>query len=157
MDEMVLFYPEGHEKHSEYGHPERPERVETIRKALRRAGWWDVFPHFEPHSIKKNVLETVHNPAYLAWLENASASGQRLDMDTYTTPASWELACNAAGGAIAVAKGFNLKILFPRNSGPFLGTRPSAFNVNAVPMRHVMCEECGQMTPIADPVWHGVA
>jgi acetoin utilization deacetylase AcuC-like enzyme len=45
MNELVYFYPEGHEAHFEPGHPERPERVEAIVDALEQAGWWQKFPH----------------------------------------------------------------------------------------------------------------
>jgi acetoin utilization deacetylase AcuC-like enzyme len=50
------------------------------------------------------VLHSVHTPAYLVLLENACKRGARLDMDTYTTPASWDLALRSAGGAAAVAQ-----------------------------------------------------
>lgn len=104
MDEMVFFYPEGHETHAEYGHPERPERVEAIREALEDMGLWGLYPHIDPLPVSKDILESIHEPAYLRRLEIASRKGQRLDMDTYTTTATWNLANQAAGGAIAVAR-----------------------------------------------------
>lgn len=103
MQELALYYPQGHAAHSETGHPERPERVETIREAIQTAGWWDTCLHLEPDSLTQKVLESVHDPAYLALLEKVCQRGQHLDMDTYTTPASWNLAKYAAGGAVAVA------------------------------------------------------
>ena len=104
MDELVWFYPRGHEAHSEVGHPEHPERIETIMKTLKGKGWWDCFPHLEPVDIPEEVLTGVHTTGYLDQLKRASQSGQSLDMDTYTTPASWDLALKAAGGAAAVAQ-----------------------------------------------------
>jgi acetoin utilization deacetylase AcuC-like enzyme len=103
MDDLVFFYPEGHDAHVEYGHPERPERVEIIRNNLEETGLWEVYPHLEPRLVPRNILEMVHDPAYLAALEKASSLGQRLDMDTYTTTASWGLALKAAGGGVAIA------------------------------------------------------
>lgn len=103
MDDLVLFYPEGHEAHYEHGHPERPERVEAIRSALQKAGWWDRFPRVQPLSLPEEALHAIHSPAYLANLQAASRQGRHLDMDTYTTPASWDLALKAAGGAASVA------------------------------------------------------
>jgi acetoin utilization deacetylase AcuC-like enzyme len=85
MDDIVFFYPEGHQAHAELGHPERPERVETIRQALDAVGWWDAYPHLDPLDV------------------TACSRGQHLDMDTYTTPASWRLALNAAGGALVIS------------------------------------------------------
>ncbi len=103
MHDLVFFYPENHSAHFERGHPERPERVETIRQALTEPGWWDAYPHLEPLEPPIEVLSAVHRMEYLRMLEAASAQGRHLDMDTYTTTASWQLAHNAAGGAIAVA------------------------------------------------------
>ncbi len=101
--EMVFFYPEGHEKHFEVGHPERPERVEAIREALQQAGDWDCYPHLTPLELPDKVLSTIHTSEYLTLLQKACQRGLHLDADTYTTPASWELALKAAGGAAAVA------------------------------------------------------
>ena len=103
MHDLVFYYPEGHEAHYEPGHPERPERIEVIRESLQKAGWWDNYHHLEPTSLSPEFLSSVHNAEYLAALEAACRQGAHLDADTYTTPASWRLAHNAAGGAVAVA------------------------------------------------------
>jgi acetoin utilization deacetylase AcuC-like enzyme len=100
---LVLFYPQGHEAHFTYGHAERPERVEAIRRALEAAGWWDPFVQETPASLSSEILLAVHTPEYLSSLEAACRRGAPLDGDTYTTPASWRLALQAAGGAVAVA------------------------------------------------------
>jgi acetoin utilization deacetylase AcuC-like enzyme len=102
MDDIVFFYPEGHSAHAERGHPERPERVEVIRNTFQDLSWWDRYPHIAPESLPNEVLQKVHQPAYLKNLREACSRGNRMDMDTYTTKASWQLALNAAGGAIAV-------------------------------------------------------
>lgn len=104
MEAMVYFYPEGHAAHAEAGHPERPERVEAVRQALEQAGWWQPYPKLVPLPLSREFLCRVHDPAYLDLLEAACRQGRRLDMDTYTTPASWFLALNAAGGTVAVAR-----------------------------------------------------
>ncbi len=104
MHELVYFYPEGHEAHFERGHPERPERVETMRRALDEAGLWEPYLKLPPADVTPNVLESIHEPSYLKVLQRACARGQRLDMDTYTTTESWDLALNAAGGAVAASR-----------------------------------------------------
>ncbi|MBN1145698.1 MAG: histone deacetylase [Anaerolineales bacterium] len=103
MDEFVFFYPQGHAAHYESGHPERPERVEAMRQALREAGWWDAYPCLEPLAMDHVFMQGIHTPDYLDVLERSCRRGAPLDMDTYTTPASWDLALKAAGGAAAVA------------------------------------------------------
>lgn len=104
MEKIAYFYPQGHEAHREPGHPERPERVEAIREALEDAGWWDEFPQLAPAQVPQDVLHGVHDPEYLTHLKRICRQGQHYDMDTYTTPESWQLALNAAGGGIAIAE-----------------------------------------------------
>jgi acetoin utilization deacetylase AcuC-like enzyme len=104
MHDIVFFYPQGHEEHQEPDHPERPERVEVIRQELQTAGVWDPYPHLQPlQFLEEDILGEIHDPRYLSFLKAASIRGQRLDADTYLTPASWELALNAAGGAVSTA------------------------------------------------------
>jgi len=101
-EKLIFFYPQGHEDHYEQGHPERPQRVEAVRDGLKNDGWWDRYPAVDPIEVPQEVLLGVHTQEYLEILKHASSVGRRLDIDTYTTKASWELAHQAAGGAIAV-------------------------------------------------------
>jgi len=103
MEELAYFYPDGHEGHYEKGHPERPERVETIRLALQEAGLWDPYLKISPFVLVNELLQSVHTPAYLNLLEMTCRRSGYLDMDTYTTPVSWGLANRVAGGAVALA------------------------------------------------------
>jgi acetoin utilization deacetylase AcuC-like enzyme len=100
---MVYFYPEGHGAHAESGHPERPERVEMLRRAIQAAGWWEPYPQLAPILPGTELLERVHSRAYLEYLKRSCQQASRLDADTYTVPATWELALQAVGGALAVA------------------------------------------------------
>lgn len=104
MDELVYFYPQGHSAHVEPGHPERPERVETIVAALQAVDWWQPFPKLNALNLPGEVLAGVHSEAYLSLLEMSCRRDGRLDGDTYTRPASWNLALQAAGGGAAVAQ-----------------------------------------------------
>jgi len=103
MQELVYFYPSGHEKHFENGHPERPERVEVMVQALESAGWWGIYPKINPLVLSDDLIESVHSKEYTEILERACQAGIGLDMDTYTTPTSWKLARESTGGAAAVA------------------------------------------------------
>ncbi len=104
MDDIVYYYPNRHEQHFQAGHPERPERVEEIVKALQGAGLWNAYPKIAAKDVPLEFVATVHHQHYLDQLKTASRNGDMLDMDTYTTPASWDLALQTVGGAIAVAE-----------------------------------------------------
>jgi len=104
MNDLAFFYPDGHQRHYEIGHPERPERVEAIKSALKEYGYWQAYPRLEPDKISEDVLWAIHTPEYLSALEEICERGMHFDADTYTTPASWDLALNSAGGAIAIAR-----------------------------------------------------
>ncbi|MCI0518650.1 MAG: histone deacetylase [Chloroflexi bacterium] len=120
MEAIAYYYPEGHQAHAQAGHPERPERVERLRASLTEAGWWEGGEKISPARLSVEVLEGVHSREYLIQLQQASEQGANLDMDTYTTPASWELAMYAAGGAVAAATS-----VWQRNSRcAFALTRP---------------------------------
>jgi acetoin utilization deacetylase AcuC-like enzyme len=101
---LVFYYPKGHHNHYETGHPERPERVESIKTALEDNNYWSMYPHLEPVHVPEDVYLAIHTPKYLEALEEVCRQGMHFDADTYTRPPSWELAHNAAGGAVAVAR-----------------------------------------------------
>ncbi len=103
MADIVYFYPHGHRAHFQPGHPERPDRVQRIRRGLKEIDRWEDFPQLEPVDMEDELLESVHRPAYLDRLQKACSQRQPMDLDTYTTQESWQLALNAAGGGIAVA------------------------------------------------------
>ena len=99
----AIFYPLGHAAHAQPGHPERPERVEAVRGALETAGIWEQAKQIEPIELSVEVLQAVHEPAFMERLEELSAQGLGYDVETYLTKQSWPLALQAAGGAAATA------------------------------------------------------
>ncbi len=103
MHPLVYFYPTGHEKHSQEGHPERPARVEAIVAALENAGWWEPYPKLHPLDLPVEVLRAIHTRPHLAQIEWVSMRGGSIDSDTYLTMSTWDLALKAAGGAASVA------------------------------------------------------
>jgi len=102
MEDLIFFYPENHEQHASPEHPERPERIEAICDALRVANIWEENRLLGPAKINEEVLGALKSQAHLRRVAKASAQGSSIDADTYVTHASWQLAQNSAGGAIAV-------------------------------------------------------
>ncbi len=104
MHPIAFFYPEGHEAHSQAGHAERPERIETIRSTLHAAGFWDQGLQIQPLSISDSILGAIHTPELIDTVRTHSRLETNIDPDTYLTQASWPLALQAAGGAAALAR-----------------------------------------------------
>ncbi len=104
MKKIVYFDPIGHQGHAQAGHPERPERLEVIKRALQGTGHWDLGRKISPLPIELSQLEDTHSLEYLRSLKQLSSAGQDFDIETYLTKKSWGLALQAVGGGIAVAK-----------------------------------------------------
>lgn len=103
MDHLGIYYPKGHEAHAEVGHIEKPERIEAIKSALSKAGYWEEKLLVQPITPPEDILSSVHTKKYLDLLKKFCSAGQSLDSETYTTPASWDIALNSVGGAMAIA------------------------------------------------------
>ena len=87
-------------EHRAEGHPERPERLQAILRALepvsglRRVG---------PRPASDADLALVHTAAHVARIRDLAArGGGAIDSDTYVGPRSFEVA-RAADGALLVA------------------------------------------------------
>jgi acetoin utilization deacetylase AcuC-like enzyme len=64
---------------------------------------WPHFIQLPPESLSDDLLYSIHDLAYIKQFHAASTDGHNLDMDTYTTVDTYDLAMNAAGGALTVA------------------------------------------------------
>jgi acetoin utilization deacetylase AcuC-like enzyme len=84
-----------------YGHPERPERLHAIREAFARNGTEAQLIQTEPQAVNRELLESIHRPAYVAAIERfCAAGGGQLDPDTSAVCESWNAAQKAAGAVI---------------------------------------------------------
>ncbi len=84
-------------RHDFPGHPENQRRLDLalsgVPKNVRRLG---------PAELPRSVIERVHDPGYLAWLERICLSARPvtyIDSDTYLTSSSFDVAAAAAGSA----------------------------------------------------------
>jgi len=89
--------------HAMPGHPERPDRRAAVADGVRDAAGDDLAePAIQP--IDPASLETIHDPAYLALLEEAETRGGGwLDADTYLAEGSLQAARLAAGATLQAA------------------------------------------------------
>jgi acetoin utilization deacetylase AcuC-like enzyme len=88
--------------HDYPGHPENSTRLTDLSSWIPGN-----IPRLAFQPALPEDLERVHDPSYLAWLENrchATATTSWLDPDTYITRLSYDVALHAAGAAIAAAE-----------------------------------------------------
>jgi acetoin utilization deacetylase AcuC-like enzyme len=83
------------------GHPECPERLESIYATLDAADMRGTFATVEPRAALKEEIAWNHTPQYVAEIEKtAGCRFTYLDPDTSTSEGSWEAAILAAGGVL---------------------------------------------------------
>jgi acetoin utilization deacetylase AcuC-like enzyme len=102
------------------GHPERPERAETMRAVVERfraAGGRVV----EPRAATDQDLGRVHTPEYVRTITATRGRAVTLDPDTFTSPDSEEVARLAAGAALL---GVDTVLDGPAGSRAFAVVRP---------------------------------
>src|SRR5713226_1108452 len=85
-------------EHALPGHPERPDRLRAVMRALAESGTLARMQQLDFDAATLDQITPVHPPRYLKILrEVAERGGGHLDMDTYVTAQSYEIARLAAG------------------------------------------------------------
>ncbi len=79
-------------------HPERPERLVAVDRALETLG--DSIRTLEPRAATDEEVLEVHERGYLDALDSCVGQTRRLDPDTYCSPRSVEIARLAAGSLV---------------------------------------------------------
>ncbi len=129
-------------------HPERPERLVAIEALLRRTSLWEALPQRTPEPASDDVLARVHTRPYIATVRQiAREGGGYLDADTPLSPASYDVARRAVGGAVqavdAVLRGdvpVAMALLRPpgHHAGAAQGRGFCVFNNAALAARHAL-------------------
>ena len=99
----VIALPNGDAAHAHAGHPERPARLDAVRAAVATDVELGPLVRLEAPPAPREALERVHPAEYLDLVETfCRTGGGRLDVDTYATPASYDVARTACGALLAV-------------------------------------------------------
>ncbi len=86
-----------------YEHPERPSRLEAIRRRLRQDGLADRCRAVAAREATRDELERIHTAQHIDAVEStAHVAFRQLDPDTYTCADSARAASLAAGGLCAL-------------------------------------------------------
>jgi len=95
-------HPASLEHDTGHGHPERADRIRAIEAELEARDWlgWDQVE--APRATEEQLLR-IHPREYVEQVREYSERGVPFDMDTPTSPGTYEAALRAAGGACALA------------------------------------------------------
>jgi acetoin utilization deacetylase AcuC-like enzyme len=99
----VVEHPRYQEHRGPSGHPERPDRLAAVGRALdpRR----DRLTALAPRPATPEEILRVHGAGHLARVEQAARRAPaQLDADTYVSPESFQIALLAAGGCIELVR-----------------------------------------------------
>ena len=96
-------HPASLEHDTGHGHPERADRIRAIEAELESREWLGWEPREAPAASEEQLLR-VHPPEYVEKVREMSERGAPFDMDTPTSPGSYEAALRAAGGACALVE-----------------------------------------------------
>ena len=96
-------HPASLEHDTGHGHPERADRIRAIEAELESREWVGWEPLEAPAASEEQLLR-VHSPEYVARVRDMSARSEAFDIDTPTSPGTYEAALRAAGGACALVE-----------------------------------------------------
>ena len=148
------------------GHPERPERMRAVHRALEHETFQSLLRDNAPLAAVE-ALTRVHPAEYVAAIERAAPSRGRvqLDSDTAMSPGTWDAVLRAAGGAVFAVD----EVAAKRVDNAFVAARPPGhhaeratpmgfcfFNNAAVAARHAQAAHGFERVAIVDfDVHHG--
>ena len=166
MTTLLLSHPACLDHLNPMGHPERPDRIRAIERALEQEKFQGLAREQAPMASIEMVA-LAHPLDYVEQVrEAAPKEGMvRLDADTTMSPGTFEAAMRAAGGAVQAVD----EVMTGKVANAFVATRPPGhhaetatpmgfclFNNAAVAARHAQKQHGAERVAIVDfDVHHG--
>ena len=148
------------------GHPERPDRLRAIDRALESERF-QMLGRMQAPTAELDAIARCHPMDYIAALRDATPKQGmvRLDPDTSMSPGSFEAALRAAGGAVQAVD----EVMEKRAANAFVAVRPPGhhtetaramgfclFNNAAIAARHAQKQHGAERVAVVDfDVHHG--
>jgi len=117
-----IYHPDYLKHDTGVGHPERPQRLESIVQHLLPTPLWGKLSHLRPSAARLDSIHTVHPEHYAAMIRSRCLNGDTIldGGDTHVCPASYDVALLAAG---AVLEGVD-QVMTGRLQRVFCAVRP---------------------------------
>jgi acetoin utilization deacetylase AcuC-like enzyme len=132
MTTLLITHPACLDHLNPAGHPERPDRLRAIERALEHERFQNLAREEAPRA-EVEMIALCHPMDYITAIRDASPQTGlvRLDADTSMSPGSYEAALRAAGGAVFGVD----EVMNGRAKNAFIATRPPGHHTeNARPM-----------------------
>src|SRR5215475_10068804 len=163
---LLITHPAGYDHLTPQGHPERPDRLRAIERALEDEKFQTLAREEAPMATLE-MIARAHPMDYVEQVRDANPrEGMvRLDADTTMSPGSFEAVMRAAGGAVRAVD----EVMEGAAANAFVATRPPGhhaetatpmgfclFNNAAVAARHAQSRHGIERVAIVDfDVHHG--
>jgi acetoin utilization deacetylase AcuC-like enzyme len=154
MSTLLLTHPACLEHLTPAGHPERPERLRAVERALEAEKFQPLARELAPLAPLE-VVALCHPMDYITALRDASPKDGtvQLDGDTAMSPGTFEAALRAAGGGIRAVD----EVLTKKAVNAFVATRPPGHHAEtARPMGFCLFDNAGIAARYAQD-HHGIA
>ncbi len=113
-------------EHDTGAHPERPERIRDVEALLTPRDWLGYEVREAPAATEEQ-LTAVHPASHVAAVREHCEAGAPFDLDTPTSPGSWDAALHAAGAGCALVEA----LLAGDAPTGFCGLRPPGHHAEA--------------------------
>src|SRR5712692_11357985 len=121
MSTLLITHPACLNHLTPAGHPERPDRLRAIDRALEQERF-QMLARVEAPAAALDTIALCHPMEYVLAVRDASPKDGlvQLDADTSMSPGSFEAALRAAGGAVHAVD----EVIAGRAKNAFVATRP---------------------------------
>jgi acetoin utilization deacetylase AcuC-like enzyme len=109
------------------GHPERPERLDAVRRGILEAGLEPRLHLLAPRGATRDELRTVHTAGHIDRLAATDGRTTRFDPDTQAGPHSYAAALLAAGSVVDATD----RVLVGEMDRAFCAVRPPGHHAEA--------------------------